>query len=1001
MMQPQLFVVATSHLDTQWRWTFADTIQRYIPNTVTEHRALFQDFPDYVFSFEGSWRLELLEEYHPELLAEVQEWAKQGKWAPCGAVLDTGDVNTVSPESLVRQILYGNRLFRRLLDGKDSLDIFLPDCFGFGWSLPTIASHCGLRGFSTSKLEWGSSYGIPFSIGRWIGPDGGTLLAQIDPGQYSHPIEEDRLDQNKEWLKRTKTVGDQCGRPFDLKWFGLGDAGGAPDRKSVEKLQQSINGDGELDVKSVAADHLAREISDEEMAKLPAHENEFLLIEHGTGTYTANAAMKRMNRHNELLADLSERLSVWAWLHGLDYPREELCKAWTMFLVNQMHDILPGSSIPEAYPLSYNDEAVARNIFEGIIERAAGALLSLHAKGNQKDSESKLHPFTFQRSTKDTAYQINVSNDYAEMISGDLIAKFDQAGNLSSLNQSGKEYLNKPVRLDFLHTAPEHWPAWTIQFAVLNGKQTGSFGDGDVEFAATTDDCGREVLQITRTAKGSKIIERWRFEKTNACEIPMLVCENFLRWETEGQILKTVFPFSFDSPEATYGLGVGKIKRGNNREKLHEVPSAGWASMEDGDQKVTIMTDCKFGWDKPANDTLRLTVVHSPEMIGFNVDLGGANFNDDFSEQAQLDFGWQRYSYALQIHDEIDKTQSEKVWKQFINPELIFETGLNVTEPKFFIQELSENLNLQSVKLAEDSDEIILRVHEINGSAQKDKSRIKLSVSIEKARCLNGQEQEVADQNEVLLKDTNTIEFEIKPFGLMTLALTVNRSDLPKIEKPKFKTVELPYNLRGISPDSNRQDGDIDGMGHSLPSEQLPEVLCFLGIDFKTGTREYHKPNVLVPTGQEIQLPDGDWNSVHMIVCSVCGRDTFLPLELHKGHQFRIPAWRAKLACADNHVVNGVYVDRVDEMIRGFHHRDCRVAWTCSHVHNRNSNADDAYVRCNLYAIRIPFPDDGILKLPVNRKLRIIAATVVNESFQPAPLANDPLPFLVPKDARL
>jgi len=1001
MMQPQLIVVATSHLDTQWRWTFADTIQRYIPNTVTEHRALFQDFPDYVFSFEGSWRLELLEEYHPDLLAEVQEWAKQGKWAPCGAVLDTGDVNTVSPESLVRQILYGNRLFRRLLDGKDSLDIFLPDCFGFGWSLPTIASHCGLRGFSTSKLEWGSSYGIPFSIGRWVGPDGGTLLAQIDPGQYSHPIEEDRLDQNAEWLERTKTVGEQCGRAFDLKWFGLGDTGGAPDRKSIERLQQSINGDGDLQVRSVAADHLAREITDEEMAKLPAHENEFLLIEHGTGTYTANAAMKRMNRHNELLADIAERLSVWAWLHGLEYPREELCKAWTLFLVNQMHDILPGSSIPEAYPLAYNDEAVARNIFEGIIERAAGALISVHSNGKQKESEIKLSPFTFHRSDKHAVYQINVSDDHAEMVSGDLVAKFDQAGNLSALIQNGKNYLKEPMRLDFLHTAPEHWPAWTIQFAALKGKPTGAFGDGDVGFAISTDDRGREVLQITRSAKGSKIIEQWCFEKTSASEVPMLVCENFLRWETESHILKVVFPCSLQSPGATYGLGVGKIKRGNSREKLHEVPSAGWVSVEEGDQKVTIMTDCKFGWDKPADDTLRMTVVHSPEMVGFNVDLGGANFNDDFSEQAQVDFGWQRYSYALQIHDKVDELQSEKVWEQFINPELIFTTRHEMREPEFFIQEMSNNLNLQAVKLAEDTDEIILRVHEITGKPQNEKSNIKLSVPIEKVRCLNGQEQPLPNQDDIILLESNAIDFEIKPFGLLTLALTVEHSELPKVKKPKFETIDLPFNLRGISPDSNRQDGDLDGLGHNIPSEQLPEILKFEGIDFKTGTREYHKPNVLVPTGQEIQLPDGNWNSVHMIVCSIGGRDSYLPLQLHEGDQIRIPDWRAKLACADNRVVDGVYVNSVDEMISGFHHRDCRVVWTCSHVHNRNSNADDAYVRCNLYAIRIPFPEEGLLKLPVNRILRIIAAIVVNESFQPAPLANDPLPFLVPKDARL
>src|SRR5262245_48029231 len=198
--RPTLYVVGTAHLDTQWLWTIQDSIREYVPHTLDDNFARFEKFPDYIFSFEGAFRYMLAREYRPESYAKLKEYIRSGRWHVCGSSVDAGDVNIPSPEALIRQILYGNGYFRKEF-GKTSCDIYLPDCFGFGYALPSIAAHCGLKGFSTQKLTWGSSIGIPFDVGVWEGVDGSTLIAALNPGDYVSTIRED-LSKNNEWLDR-------------------------------------------------------------------------------------------------------------------------------------------------------------------------------------------------------------------------------------------------------------------------------------------------------------------------------------------------------------------------------------------------------------------------------------------------------------------------------------------------------------------------------------------------------------------------------------------------------------------------------------------------------------------------------------------------------------------------------------------------------------------------------------------------------------------------------
>lgn len=373
----ELHVVATSHLDTQWRWTVRESIDEYIAATWRDNLDLIDRYPSYTFSFEGSFRYRLAREYYPEAYERMRAAIAAGRWKVAGSWVDAVDTNMPSPESLIRQVLYGNGYFRREF-GQTSRDIFLPDCFGFGYALPSIAAHCGLIGFSTQKLTWGSAVGVPFDLGRWQGVDGSSLIAALNPGAYVGQVRHD-LSGDSAAVATVARQRDQSGLAVAFRYYGTGDTGGAPDEESVAWVEKSLSGAGPLRVRSTGSDQIMREIATqgpERVAALPAHDGELLMTDHGAGCYTSQSEMKRWNRRNEQAADAAERAAcLAAWLGGAAYPRALLEEAWTRFLWHQFHDDLTGTSIPEAYRYSWNDEAIAHNQFTQVLDEAAGAVI--------------------------------------------------------------------------------------------------------------------------------------------------------------------------------------------------------------------------------------------------------------------------------------------------------------------------------------------------------------------------------------------------------------------------------------------------------------------------------------------------------------------------------------------------------------------------------------------------------------------------------------------------
>src|SRR5579859_6574558 len=242
--QPTLYVVGYAHLDTEWRWEYPQVIDEYLRKTMEDNFKLFDKYPHYVFNFSGANRYRFMKEYFPADFARLKSYVDQGRWYPAGSSMEEGDVNAPTAEAIIRQVLYGNEWFRREF-GKASAEYMLPDCFGFPASLPTILAHSGVKGFSTQKLTWGSSAnaggpesrektpeGTPFNVGVWVGPDGESVLAGLNPGSYSGGIYTDlskplpeappdaaleKVQTEMQTLRERLEKAKKSGQPLDKK----------------------------------------------------------------------------------------------------------------------------------------------------------------------------------------------------------------------------------------------------------------------------------------------------------------------------------------------------------------------------------------------------------------------------------------------------------------------------------------------------------------------------------------------------------------------------------------------------------------------------------------------------------------------------------------------------------------------------------------------------------------------------------------------------------------
>ncbi len=876
-----LHVIGTAHFDTQWLWTIQTSINEYIPATMHDNFKLFEKYPDYNFSFEGAVKYMLMKEYYPADFLKVKDYVKLGRWNVCGSSLDAGDVNIPSPEAITRSILLGQNFYRKEF-GKTSRDIFLPDCFGFGYALPSIAIHCGLKGFSTQKLTWGSAFGIPFDIGAWQGVDGSKILAALNPGDYNGKINND-LSNDKNWITSIDNTGKKSGQYVGYHYFGIGDRGGAPRDSSVFWLGKSISGNGPIKVLSAPADLLCRQITTKQLDNFPQYNGELLMSTHGTGCYTSQCAMKRWNRKNELLADDAERASVLAdWLGGSKYPIEKLDAAWTRFLWHQFHDDITGTSIPEVYSFSWNDELLSLNQFSSILEDAVATVtraLDTRAKGipvvvynpisaerediveaelnfrqpvkavkvfNKEGKEvpsqilennAKAVKILFIANVPSAGFEVydvqpaNKASEFTNVLKGSAqvlenavysIAIDPKTGDIKRIAEKAdkRDLLVSPLRIAFFADTSTVYPAWEILYKTIASKPKG-YLDKVIKAELIENGPVRMTLKIIREKEGSVFNQYIRLYSGKAAD--RIEIYNQVDWNTRGTLVKVDFPIAFPNSKATYDLGLGTIQRGNNTEKLYEVPAQKWADLTgaDGSYGVTIINDCKYGWDKPNNNSLRLTLFHTPETGG------------NFGNQATNDIGRHEFSYAIYGHkSDWRKGKSQWVAAEFNQPLLAFQAVAHEGKlgKSFSLASLNtSDVIIKAIKKAENSDEIIIRFQEFIG-ARIANVKLFLPASVISAREVNGAEEPIG---EARVENGNLI-FNLESYQPKAFAIKLANTPVTLNQKTSLP-LKLDYNSDGVSSDANCSDGNIDGKGNSIPSELFPSEYTEDGIGYKLG----------------------------------------------------------------------------------------------------------------------------------------------------------------------
>lgn len=1015
-----LYTVGYAHLDTEWNWDYPSTIDELILNTMVENFNLFEKYPDYVFNFTGSRRYKMMKEYYPLLYAKVKKYIDEGRWKVSGSSVDEGEVNISSSESLVRQVLYGNEFFRNEF-GKESVDYMLPDCFGFLWNLPSILNHCGVLGFSTQKLTWRSAAGVPFNVGVWKGPDDKGIIAALNATSYTSEVE-NRLDKNPEWSKRLDEDKAKTGYAFDYRYYGVGDQGGAPRINDVKRAVNSLNhDDSNFKVLLTSSDQMYKDITPEIRAKLPVYSGDLLLIEHSAGSLTSQAFMKRMNRKNELLASSAELASVAAdWTGTASYPMEKLNNSWDLVLGSQFHDILPGTSIPKAYEYAWNDEFIAANGFAEALKNGISSVASKLntqttgrsvivynpvCKTRQDVVEAELEFATlpqtivvFDKNGKEVPSQIVEKSGnkikflfLADMPSAGMkvydvresesstkstgltisdntlenayyTVKVASNGDITSIfdKKTSKELLSKPARLEFLAEKPNEWPAWNMDW---KDRQNPAFDflDKNTKLSIVEQGPVRVTLKVEREGQNSVITQFYSLSAGEAGK--RFEVSNKIDWQSQGVSLKASFPLSVSNEKATYNIGVGTIARGNNEEKKFEVPSKEWFDLTDksGKYGVSILEDCKFGSDKPNDNTLRLTLLYTPE-----INLPRWRWT---MYQSTQDWGIHDVRYAVYGHQG-DWRKGESAWQaQFFNqPLMAFESAKHDGEFNGTYSMISidrPEAGLMAFKKMESGDYYIIRVNELTG---KDIKNVKISLPLEiiDAYEVNGQEKKIGEVKYA----KNGLQFDLGHYGIKSFAVKLKGMSPAPVQQ---QSVEIPYNVDVISSDGNRNDGTMFN-GQSLPAEQLPEYVESEGIRFKIGNKDDEQNNAVVCNGQTISLPAGNFTKLYLLAAAagdikadfiVDGQPTNLAIQ----------RWTGYVGQFYNRVLN-LDEDKVLEMKAPFAKTN-NIAWFASHCHNNYPMKNEAYQYSYLFKYEIPIPVGAkSITLPNNRGIKIVAMTV-------------------------
>ena len=812
-MEATVSAVGHTHIDVAWLRQTRDKTSRSFATVLK----LMEEYPDYRFMSSQAQLYEFIRQEHPAIFARIRESVRQGRWEPEGGMWVEADTNLSSGESLVRQFLVGKRFFRNAF-GADCKILWLPDVFGYSAALPQIMKQCGINYFMTTKISWNEYDKLPYDTFLWRGIDGSEVLTHFISTMDTVKEEKDWITTYNGDLNPSQVIG--CWQRYQQKdlnrdvlfAFGHGDGGGGPTHGMLERgrrMHMGIEGCPKVEFQFARDyfDRLQKDIAGRK--RLPRWVGE-LYFEHHRGTLTAQASAKRWNRRSEFLYhDLETLESLVNLDHLSSYPSAALLEGWKVILLNQFHDILPGSSIREVYEDSqkqYEDlHRTGGRMLEKALQQASrrvglarDSLLLFNTLGFSRREVAEMQrpqhtgfllrdpqsgavlPWqkTFDGKIIFTSPEVPAKGYCAisveageqrqttpltatlrEMHTPFFDLTFDEAMQIASLidRRTGRSVApqGEPLnRLIVYEDRPFEHRAWNVQ-AYYTEK---SWVLSDVSHAEVLE-CGpvRAVVLVERKFLHSVI----RQYITAYAELDRIDIRNEIDWDDSYLLLKADFPVDVNAVKATFDIQFGNIERVTHENTLwdfaqFESCAHKWADLSDNSFGLAVLNDCKYGYSAK-DGHIALTLLRSA--------------NDP---QPKQDCTHHTFTYSLYPHAGPAAISRVVQEGYSLNCPLytMFSNAQKGAWPERFSLACvdADNIILETVKRAEDSDALILRLYETWNRATDCSIRFGRLMEMA-AQC------DMMEENEALLQvEGNRLRLHFRPFEIKTLKVRLEQA---------------------------------------------------------------------------------------------------------------------------------------------------------------------------------------------------------------------------------
>ncbi len=768
---PLVTAIGHTHIDIAWLWTINQTKEKVVRSFSTVLH-LMDRYPEYKFMSSQPQLYEFLKEEEPELFEKVKEKVKEGRWEVDGAMWVEADCNIPSGESLVRQLLLGIRFFEKEFNVKCKT-LWLPDVFGYSATLPQLLKKSGIHYFFTTKLDWNQFNKIPHDSFMWKGIDGSEVFTQLitttdhvvfdneilkRKNPYQQTTYNGRLNPNHvlgNWTRyRNKELTDET-----IQLFGFGDGGGGPTEEMLEnarRLKYGVPGlpRVKIDFQGNFFDRVYNKVKDN--SKLAQWVGE-LYFECHRGTYTSMAKNKRFNRKAEFLyIDIETLYSFSSQLTDEHYPKEMIHKAWKTILLNQFHDIIPGSAIEKVYEQTDKEYITLLEQGNQLLDKAMTCIASCIDLSNKslivfntlsynrndivefqlpcdsniiglKDDTNEVFPiqvieegkkaiffaqnvpskgykvYEFLTGNKKEDFSLSSCSNWKDNVLENPFFKvtFDQDYNISSLwdKKCSREIICKNKKgnvFQIFEDRPIDFENWDID--IYYKEKVYEISEVN-EVTLLENGPIRTCLQIIRTYYDSSIVQKIYFYH----HIPRIDFKTEIDWHEKHVLLKVAFPVDVNTNKASYEIQYGNIERSTHDNTSWDVAKFAvcahkWADLSETGYGVSLLNDCKYGYDIKGN-CMRLTLIKCGEYPNVNADIG-----------------YHEFTYSLYPHQGDWRRGKTQQHAYNINVPMysIIQEAHKGTLPKvcsmFSIDQ--ENCIIEVIKAPEEGDGVIIRLFE-------------------------------------------------------------------------------------------------------------------------------------------------------------------------------------------------------------------------------------------------------------------------------------------------